>query len=272
MVKIKRFVLVLVCILLLSGCVKERITMSINKDKSMNLEVEMLVEDSLAGEAGLGEDVKEYETRGFSVTQKKEEGYSGYVISKKFNNIDDLSKNNGEAVAIDNILESDFDMSKLFTVKKGFLKNTYTAKFTFEFDQSQLNTDDDFDTIDEEEEVTTEKVDDEPIEITIGEDDFDSEYGDGEVYYGDEDTTDGEDDIDYSQMLSGMEFKYTVKLPSKGKNHNATNTDDGGRELIWNLATSGASNIEFSFDMYNTTALIIIGAGAVVLIIVIIRS
>ena len=36
MKRVKRYLLILVCIMLLNGCVKNNTTMKINKDKSMN--------------------------------------------------------------------------------------------------------------------------------------------------------------------------------------------------------------------------------------------
>ena len=98
MKRFKQLVILLVCVLLLSGCVKEHYSMNINKDKSMTFEVEMLLSDTLLQNSGedtnseLTESATEYEKKGFTVTPKKEDGYSGYTLTKRFKNIDDLSK------------------------------------------------------------------------------------------------------------------------------------------------------------------------------------
>ena len=261
---LKKLVILFVSLILLSGCVKEKISMTINKDKSMNLEVEMLVSDSLQEENTFDENIKKYEEKGYTVTRKVDDGYSGIVISKKFSNIDDLSKNNGEVVNLGDIMEDNFDTSKLFSLKKGFLKNTYTAKFSFEFDQSKLETETeeelDFNSANEDEVVTTEGV------AKTNVDNANEEV----LTTGEEETIDLEDDFDYTSLMAGMEFKYIVNLPTSGKNHNATSTSNDSKTLTWNLATTGSSNIEYTFDMYNMTSLIILGVCGLVVLIVII--
>ena len=65
--RIKRFLLVLVTIWLLSGCVKNNITTTINKDKSMNLEVEVFVRDESKELLDSKIDITDLESRGFKI-------------------------------------------------------------------------------------------------------------------------------------------------------------------------------------------------------------
>ena len=45
MKRVKRYLLVLICLLLLNGCVKNDTTMKINSDKSMELEISLTVKE-----------------------------------------------------------------------------------------------------------------------------------------------------------------------------------------------------------------------------------
>lgn len=273
MKKVKQIVILVVCVLMLSGCIKERINMSIGKDKSMTLKLEALISDKLSDSMGESTDMdaqaEEAKKKGYSIEKKTEDGYSGYVISKKFSNIDELSKNNGEEVELGDLFDSfdsekedSFDMSKLFKVEKGFLKNTYTAKFTFENttssgDDSTLNLDED------DEVVTTEALEKSEDEITT--------EAQTEDETGIDDGTSSDDQLGELMLLAGeMEFTYSVNLPYGAKTNNATKVSADKKTLTWNLATSGKSTIEYSFEMYNITNLIIIGAAALVVIVIVI--
>ena len=276
MKKIKQLLLLVVCVFMLSGCVKEHFSMTINKDKSMNLEVEALVSDKFMeqmnssedSEFSMTDDASSLEKQGFTVSPKSENGYSGYVVSKKFNNIDDLSKNTGEEVNLSNITTENFDTSKLFKVEKGFLKNTYTAKFVFEFNQDGLNGGSEGMELNDSDMVpttdTVEKTDDEALVPSTDA----VENSNDTLTTG---SDDGMGDMSGLMSLAGeMEFTYKVNLPYAAKSNNATNASSDKKSLTWNLATSGKSNIEFTFEMYNLTNVIIVAAGVVALIVIII--
>ena len=94
--------------MLLSGCFKNDTTMKINKDKSMNLEVTLTVEDQYKSTLSSNFDSADIEKRGFKVTTINNDDYSGYKITKKYNNIDELSKSDNKPLEISNILDSDF--------------------------------------------------------------------------------------------------------------------------------------------------------------------
>ena len=288
---IKMFSLFL-CIILLSGCMKSRISMDIGKDKSMNFTYEILISDKLnEGDNGSLTDNKEQldalEKKGFTINPKTENGYSGYIISKKYSNLDDISKNSSETVNLSDLLDGDFDDSKMFKVEEGFLKNTYTAKFKVE-NAAQNNQNDfsggDMSLVDDGGVVTTENAegtsetttnDNETVtndnELTASEneivtteqsDSVDSTDGNSENIFGDQ--------SELLSLTSEMESTYTVKLPYGADSNNATSVSEDGKTLTWNLMTDTNKDIEYTFSIYNIKNIAIIAGGALVLIIIII--
>ncbi len=137
MKRMKRFLLLSIIVLLLNGCVKNNVTMRINNDKSMNLEVSILVKEEYKDTLTGSFKPSDLENNGFKVSTTNKDDYSGYKITKSFKNIDELSKSNNETSDISNILESSFDYSKLFTRESGFFKDTYSAKYIFSLDKYQ---------------------------------------------------------------------------------------------------------------------------------------
>ena len=279
MKRIKELILVLICIVFLSGCVKEHITMNINKDKSLELKYDVLLSDKLneLGEEGedtdISDDVAELEKKGYTVTAKSENGYSGYTISKKYKSIDDLANNNNnDEVSLGGFIEEEEgqDLSKTFKVKKGFLKNVYTAKFSFEFnagDEAETEEETDLDTNDESMVPTTEQA------LTTEENQITAlpEEGQSSTEATEEDATASEEDFSQlAGLMAEMEFTYEVNLPYGAISSNATKTSNNNKTLTWNLATEGKSAIEYTFAIYNLTNIIIIGGAALLVIIIII--
>ena len=273
MKKLSKILLLLVCVLSLTGCLKVHSTMTIKNDKSMVYESEFLVAESLNDSLGsiMNEtEIKDYEKKGYKVEAVKgNNGYSGYKVSKEYKNIDDLAKNSGDEVEISEIFSDDFDNSKIFTVKKGFLKNKYTANFKFsssdvtgDLNEDDLNFGQDIEgnAIDEEsgasekeEEVTTTSAED--VLTTGTEDENSTEAFEGLA--------------DLMTLAAEMEYTYTVNLPSAALSNNASSVENDGKTLKWNLSTEGDSEINFEFELYNMTNIYII-CGAVVALIAII--
>lgn len=153
MKRVKRYVILLVCVMLLSGCFKNDTTMKINKDKSMNLEVTLTVEDQYKSTLSSNFDSADIEKRGFKVTTINNDDYSGYKITKKYNNIDELSKSDNKPLEISNILDSDFDTTKLFSKTGNYFFETYTANYTYSIDtfkNKYLISEDDEDSLEED--------------------------------------------------------------------------------------------------------------------------
>ncbi|MBR4178163.1 MAG: hypothetical protein IKR57_02300 [Bacilli bacterium] len=272
----KKLIVLLICVVLLSGCMKSHTKMTIKADKSMDYEQEILIAEALGGDMSSEFNSEQYEKNGFKVNSIKENGYVGYKLTKHYDDIDKLSENKGEEVKLSDYLEEGFNDKVLFKLEKGFFKNTYTAKFKYESMassyQDELNgTTDTVDNVGETEgtEDTVGATDSVPetTETTTTEDTTTATEDTTTT-----DTTNESTDLSGLEGLMGManemEFTYTLSLPVKADKNNATKVD--GKTLTWNLATDKESTIEFSFSLLNLTNIIIVGGGALLLIIIVI--
>ena len=240
---IKFTILLILLVISLTGCVKFNSTMEIKKDKSMDYKIIYAFDKSLFGDQEIltSNDKKELENKGFTVSNYVDGNMKGFKVSKNIKNIDDVSSTNDATYDLSGLLDSNKSESKVFKVKKWFLKNTYTASFKFDSSDSDLNnsTSDDT-TIDND--------------FTI-----------------DNDTTTNSD-FDFSNMNTNMDLSFNVKLPYKAISSNATTKKNDDKELSWNLSSTGEDKIEFSFALYNITNIYICGGVIVLLIIIVIVS
>ena len=228
MKRIKRLIIIFVTFLLLSGCVKNNVTMRINNDKTMSLEVTLLVKDEKKNQLDSMFNSYDLEDRGFKVSTLTKDDYSGYKITRDFSNLDELSSGNNEEIYISNVLFEDFDFSKLFTKKSSFFKDTYSAKFKYTTDafKNMFSVEDD-------------KILEEQ----------------------------------YSESLSSLdeiELKYILVLPTKAISNDANEVSSDFKYLSWQLSKSEESNINYSFNIYNTKNIIILGCSGLLFIILII--
>ncbi len=251
MKKIK-YLLMLLVISLLTGCVKYNVNMDIKKDKSMDFSIiyamnkQLLESSEASGDILEDEDKRELESQGYTIKEYDDGEMKGYTISKKVKNIDEVSTEKDMEYSLSGILEENSD-SYLFKVTKGLLKNTYKAKFSFDASDSGLdsslgNTEDSSDTTD------TETNQDTDIDT-----DIDGDFG----------------DLDFSSLASGMDLSFNVTLPEAALSNNATSTDNGLKKLSWKLDSSGMDAIEFEFELYNMTT-IYVGIGVLALFIILI--
>ena len=116
-------------VLLATGCVKMKVTMKVNADKSMDVEFIEAMADSLLQSKGADsilskDDISKMEKDGYTVKKYSKDSMTGFTVTKKIKNIDDIS----DTKNVKGDLSLKKSGSKLFTVKKGFFKNTYTAK------------------------------------------------------------------------------------------------------------------------------------------------
>ena len=121
----------------LTGCVKFKGDLNIKKDKSANYSILYAFDTTYLGnqEVLTDENKKTLEEQGFTVTDYNEGNYKGFNLSLKIDNIDKYSTTNDTDVDLSAITEG--ETSKyLFKIKKGFLKNTYTANFKNESTQN----------------------------------------------------------------------------------------------------------------------------------------
>lgn len=237
---IKLTTLLILLVISLTGCVKFNSTMEIKKDKSMDYTVIYAFDKSLFGDQEIltSDDKKELENKGFTVSNYVDGNMTGFKVSKNIKNIDDVSSVNDATYDLSGLLDSSKSESKVFKLKKGFLKNTYTASFKFDSSDSDLN--------------------DSTNNDTTTDDDFTL----------DNDTT-TDSNFDFSNVNTNMDLSFTVKLPYKAISSNATTKNNDDKDLSWNLSSTGEDKIEFSFALYNMTN-IYICAGVVILLIIIV--
>ena len=224
---------------MMSGCMKFNMNMDINSDKSMNLELIVALANEMMGSSNKtnmdNSEIQKLKDNGFNVEEYSDDTMTGYTISTKINNIDDVSTEKDTMFNLNDIFNGE-KLSDIFTVKKGFFKNTYIVKIGEEESTDMTN------------------------EL---EDDLNS------TYYNDSLLT--TDDADLSMLLNSMDINFTINLPYKAISSNATNTENDGKTLVWQptSASNSSSNIEFSFELYNMTNIYLM-VGIVILIIVII--
>ena len=297
MKSLKKVIAVLLILTTMTGCVKYKNTMTINNDKSMIFEGSYLISDKLLETSDSTtffpeENKKALEERGVTISDKKENGYTGISLSKKYDNIDKISNESGKEVIISDYLNKDFDDSVLFKIEKGFFKNKYTAIFKYDSNVNPENsgdmstsqsltendnklavTTDDETTIVPSEGNDTVTKPTTPNDITPTTPDTGSTT-DPETP-GEENSNDNDFDFDFKNLTSEMEFSYVVNLPEKALTNNATNVSNDGKTLTWSLMQSQISNIEFSFELKNMTNYYILYGGiaaAVIIVIIIIIS
>lgn len=241
---IKLTALLTLLVISLTGCVKFNSTMEIKKDKSMDYKIIYAFDKSLFGDQEIltSNDKKELENKGFTVSNYVDGNMKGFKVSKNIKSIDDVSSTNDATYDLSGLLDSNKSESKVFKVKKGFLKNTYTASFKFDSSDSDLNNSTSNDT-------------------TIDND-----------FTTDDNNTTTDSDFDFSNINTNMDLSFNVKLPYKAISSNATTKKNDDKELSWNLSSTGEDKIEFSFALYNMTNIYICGGVIVLLIIIVIVS
>lgn len=258
----KTFKLLLIALMLLlsSGCVKYNVTMDIKKDKSMDFNMIVAVDESMAesDEMNITETKDEIKNQYCSASDYNESNMKGINVSCKFPNIDELSS---ESTVDDADFESviDGENSKLFTVKKGFFKNTYTFKLDSSSSSSDLLDEEDDDNSYDYREEDDYDFDD----YDYDDDDYDYDY---DLYDDDSDDT----DFDMS-ALNSMDLKFEIKLPYKAISSNATSKEDNEKHLTWNLMEmaqnkNGNNVLELTFALYNTSNIAIVAVIVIALI------
>ena len=136
--KIKYLIVLCLFSFLATGCVKYNAKMDIKWDKSMNFSIIYAMDSSLGLDSDVVKDDEKnnLEKKGYKITDYKDDKYVGNKITKNFKNIDKISDTKDVEYSLSDIGNNSDD--KIFKVKKGFFKNTYTAKFKFDTSDSSL--------------------------------------------------------------------------------------------------------------------------------------
>ena len=262
-VKILKVLLVVIMAFTLSGCVKFNQTMEIKKDGTMNYNLIYAVNKSLLqGQDNIFEedDIKQLQEKGFTVTDYEDDKMKGVTISRNGILVDSISSDDKKAVyELTSVVSDDKkDNSKLFYVKKGFLKNTYVANFKFDSssasDRSNINMRNEDD-----------KEDDFTKDDMTSDDIFDTTDNGS-------DSTDNDSDMSalMDQYMKNMDLKFIVKLPYAAISNNATTKSSDNKELTWDLTKiTKNDSIKFEFSLYNVTNIVILVAGVVLVVAVV---
>ena len=254
MKKFRNLLLIGIFLFLITVCVKYNVTMDIKKDKSMDFSIIYAMDKSMLGDEELLKDdnLKSVKEKGFTVSEYSEDNMKGFTLSKKIKNIDEVSSDKDASYSLSGVVsDEDSKDEYLFKVKKGLLKNTYTAEF--KFDSSDSST------------TTSSSDDDDDNSFTSDDDDW--SFGDDSLTTEDDD----DDDYDYSSLTSSMDLKFKVTLPYAAKSSNATSTNNDGKELSWDLSSvKSTDSIKFEFELYNMTTIYALIGGAILLVVIII--
>lgn len=243
--KRSKFLCLALTLIMLTGCVKMDVNMSINKDKSMKLSITTALENSMWEQSGENtvlseEDKKEAEKNGYIIEEYSDGSMTGYTLYKEYKNIDEVSSEKEINFNLNQTMESE---EKIFTVKKGFFKNTYTLK-------AENDTSDEF-----EDQITSE------TDLT-SEEEYDTTYEDDNSF---------DFDYDMSSISSIIDAKFNITLPYKAISSNATSTENDGKKLTWNLMDQNLQNLECKFELYNMNNIYLTaGLGIILLVIIII--
>lgn len=263
--KKNKYIILMCFIFLLTGCVKSNTTMTINKDKSMSLSSDILISDKINNESSkliIKDEKDKLQKRGITVENiDSSNGYSGFSVTKKYDDIDKVSSETSKEINISDFLSEDFDDSILFQVKKGMFKNIYTANYKFEVN-------DDYSDLESDNNTASGNI---PAEEVVPNTTVDTNNNANPSTNLPDDTTDTSTDL--MNLMSEMEFKYVVKLPYKALESNSTIKSDGDKTLEWNLNSNETVIINYSFELYNMNniyMMIGISIGVILLFIILI--
>lgn len=267
-----KLIIIMMTMLLLTGCVKYDMSMNITKE-DVKISLIYAMESTYITDSTMFDDPKEeLKNAGYNVEDYKDDKYTGIKASKSLGTLESLSKGTGEQVDITEILSnenSELDKSKLFKFEKG----VYTANFVFDATEEETLSGDEEEYTDTEDDWDFDSEDSEDWSYD-SEDDWDLDSED-EWNYDSEDDNMLNSEEDYSQMLSGIKFKFEVTLPNASISNNATKVSDDKKTLTWEVAYGDKVDVNFSFKLGNdlviyiilgSVAIIAIGAVAVILI------
>lgn len=261
-----KYIILLSLTVLLTGCVKSNTSMTINKDKSMSITSEVLISDKLLDNESkliIKDEKDKLQKKNMTVEEiKNSNGYSGFSVTKKYDNIDKNSKEEYKEIIISNFFDDKFDDSVLFQVKKGLFKNVYTANYKFEVDNDDFVENNSSEETIIDDTTNTPTVENDAVNVIDNTNSVDNNTG--------KDTSSGADLI---KLASEMEFKYSVNLPYKVLESNATKKSDDGKKLEWDLNSNDAVMINYSFELYNMSNIYLaigISIGTIILLIILI--
>lgn len=270
----KSFIILIMVLFLTTGCVRTKMNMTIHKDKRMDLSMDMGVSkafmEAYEQQEGItsgnsleifdisDEELASMKKKGIDVEEYDDGSYTGMKASLKIANIDTVSTTediDGDLESLlgatDSFLEEKQEVENkfIFTVKKGFFKNTYTAKLNSSMSDEVGDMTDLY--------MDTDATPNNKNNNTTG-------NGANNIAGGNSSM----DDFDFSTLASGMDMTFTVHLPYKAISNNAKTVENDGKTLSWNLLEKG--NINFTFSLYNMKNIYLLGGGIALFVLILI--
>lgn len=263
-----KLLVVVMAMVLLTGCVKYDMTMDITKD-DVKVGLIYAMQSSYVDDGDFDDMKEEAKKNGYTVEDYKDDDYIGIKMTKSLGDLKSVSKGNGDEISITELFEEDskLDTSKLFKLENG----VYTANFIFDASSEDSLSGDEasnYITADDDEEDETTDDDTTTDDTTDEDDDYGFSFDTDDDSDDDDDYSySSDDDTDYSQLLSGVKFKFIVTLPTEATSNNATKVSDDKKTLTWEVAYGSKANVDFSFKLADNTVLyIVIGVAAVIVI------
>lgn len=256
-----------------TGCVKMHTSMNIKKDKSMDFSIIYGINNSYIKDESVldDEEKKKLEQSGFTISEYSEDSMKGIRAEKKFKNIDEISVNADAEYNLGELLSRNNSETYMFQIKKGFLKNTYIAKFNFNLNSLDTSSDDkQFDNFFDTNNASDMIEDLEDESLSDNEKELNSEDIKKKENVSNQENDDMSDIED--MVFSTMDLKFNVTLPYSAKRNNASISSNNDKELTWNLANKSLETIEFEFELYNMKNVYIFAIIGTILLIFIIVS
>ena len=149
MKKIK-YLFMFLLILIETGCVKFNTNMDINMDKSMDYSIILAFDKSVIktdDEILTKEQINMMKQNGFNVSNYSVDNMDGYVLTKKIQNIDEVSSDNDSIYDLSGMFNGKNEDKYMFKMEKGLFRNTYKSVIKInpkdsgiDFDNENYNT------------------------------------------------------------------------------------------------------------------------------------
>lgn len=122
------FIISILLIIFTTGCTQIVQSITVNNDKSVDLVIIEAIDTSKLTNTEISNiknelNLDKLEKAGYKLEDYKAGSYTGYKVTKHFNNIDKISTN--EEIIADLAIKNITKQNYFFTVKKGLFKNTY---------------------------------------------------------------------------------------------------------------------------------------------------
>ena len=135
-----KIVYIFIFIFLITGCVKSNVDMKLETNNSFNIVITNGYQASRDIDLLSDEDKQKYINNGYSLEDYKEDNYTGIKLSLTVDDINSISDSNVGVVELSDIASIKVDNLKIFKSKKVENGTLYTADFTYNLLQENIDT------------------------------------------------------------------------------------------------------------------------------------